>query len=94
MSGWPRGAVDSLRCSADVLTGSRPFAHSLAPPLCALQRGQGRGAGETNEVGEGGTGRERETGRRCGKMDCGKELKGGREGRHNKERGRRGTDLT
>lgn len=40
MSGWPRGAVDSLCCcSADVLTGSGPFAHSLAKKDTGLQRG-------------------------------------------------------
>lgn len=51
MSGWPRGAVDSLCCSADVLTGSRPFAHSLAPPLTAKRTGVAEGdAGETGEV--------------------------------------------
>lgn len=41
MSGWPQGAVDSLCCSAAVLTGSGPFALSLAPPLHSLQKGQG-----------------------------------------------------
>lgn len=74
MSGWPRGAVDSLRCSADVLTGFRPFAHSLAPPLRSLQRGRGwrGGAGETGEAGGGDETRgERETGKECGKMDGG-----------------------
>lgn len=41
MSGWPKGAVDSERCSADVLTGSGPFAHTLTPSLFSLQNGQG-----------------------------------------------------
>lgn len=51
MSGWPRGAVDSLCCSADVLTGSGPFAHSLDPPLTAKRTGVAEGgAGETGEV--------------------------------------------
>lgn len=54
LSGWPRGAVDSLCCSADVLTGSRPFAHSLAPLLTTKRTGVAEGdAGETGEV-EGG----------------------------------------
>lgn len=41
MSGWPQGAVDSLRRSADVLTGFGPFAHFFAPSLHSLQKGQG-----------------------------------------------------
>lgn len=37
MSGWPQGAVDSLCCSADVLTGSGPLASLLSLSLRSLQ---------------------------------------------------------
>lgn len=68
MSGWPRGAVDSLRCSADVLTGFRPFAHSLAPPLRSLQRGRRwRGEGGAGETGEAGGGMRQEESGKLGK---------------------------
>lgn len=59
MSGWPRGAADSARCSADVLPGSGlllacPFrslpglVERWAPPPPHGKRGRG-GAGETGE---------------------------------------------
>lgn len=54
MSGWPQGAVDSLCCSADVLTGSGPLASLLSLSLCSLQSIQRWGvAGETAEVERG-----------------------------------------
>lgn len=86
MSGWPRGAVDSLCCSADVLTGSRPFAHSLAPPLTAKRTGVAEGdAGETGEV-EGWV-RRQESGKQGNTLWTG--IKNGRA-----QSSRQGTDLT
>lgn len=67
MSGWPWGAVDSLRCSADVLTGSRPFARPSA--LLAAKR-TGVGVGGAGEMGEGE--RRLESWERMWKMDGGR----------------------
>lgn len=78
MSGWPQGAVDSLRCSADVLTGFGPFAHLFAPPLHSLQRGQGwGGAGEMGEVEREKWDRREPNWERMGKNGWGK-AKGGK----------------
>lgn len=78
MSGWPRGAVDSLCCcSADVLTGSGPFAHSLAKKDTGLQRGmQVKQVKQVRRRGEIDKGEHRKLAKNMIKWNCRKNKKG------------------
>lgn len=50
MSGWPRGAVDSTRCSVDALPGSGLLLTCL---FACYIKGEGLAEGDAGETGEG-----------------------------------------
>lgn len=50
MSGWPRGAVDSTRCSVDVLAGSGLLLTCL---FARYIKGEGLAEGDAGEPSEG-----------------------------------------
>lgn len=51
MSGWPRGAADSTRCSVDVLAGSGLLLTCLS---ARYMKGEGLAEGDAGEGGERG----------------------------------------